>query len=266
MKILLIGATGVLGNELYKQLIELGHVVIPCGRSVSKLEKLSDNYLVLDMFNSCDVINKSIDIVCEKYDCIIFNQGVYTEEFLVNQDGIETHFMVNAFSQYLLLKLILPHYENLMVVTVSSISCYNRKISSDLNSKYLKKWNFVYGKNKLLQLNLVKLLEKEYQNIDFRYAHPGISYSPISSKLHNCFTNFLVKNFMMKPKDAIKPILYSLNNNISGYWSCPGGFFELVGKPKLKKIKNKVLLLDNDIKEKIKLLYDDLIDKYCLEC
>lgn len=266
MKILLVGATGVLGQKLYNELINIGHDVIPCGRSVSKLEELNDRYLVIDMFNSYDIISKSMDIIDMKVDCIIFNHGIYQDEYTVNEDNLESHFMVNAFSQYLLLKQILPSYEKLMVLTVSSISCYKRKVTLDLNSKYLKKWNLVYGNNKLLQLNLVKKLEKEYKNIDFRYAHPGISYSPISSKLHNSFVNFIVKNFMMKPKNAINPIIYALSNKKDGYWACPSLFFELIGKPKLKKIKNKALILNDSVKDKIDLIYDDLIKKYCLEC
>ena len=47
--------------------------------------------------------------------------------------------------------------DNLMVVTVSSISCYNRNVSLDLNSQNLKKWNLVYGNNKLLQMQIILL-------------------------------------------------------------------------------------------------------------
>jgi len=266
MKILLVGATGILGCELFSQLKDLGHEVIPCGRSIVKLESLSKKYIVIDMFNSFDIINKSLDIISEKFDCIIFNQGIYQDKYLVNDDGLESHFMVNAFSQYILLKEILPHYDNLMVVTVSSISCYKRKVLLDLNSKNLKKWNLVYGNNKLLQLQLMKKLEKEYSNIDFRYAHPGISFSPISSGLHKGITNFFVKNFMMKKDKAVKPIIYSLSNNRCGYWSCPKGCFELVGKPRLKKIKSNILDLDDDVRRKIEFLYNEIVKKYCLEC
>ena len=266
MKILLIGATGVLGCELFSQLKKIGHDVVPCGRSISKLEKLSNKYINIDMFDSNDIFNKSFDIINEKFDCIIFNQGIYQDKYITNDDGFEAHFMVNAFSQYVLLKVVLPHYDNLIIVTVSSISCYKRNVSQDLNSENLRKWNLVYGNNKLLQLKLMKKLEKEYPNINFRYTHPGISFSPISSSLHNGFTNFFVKYFMMKKEKAVRPIIYSLTNNRCGCWSCPGGFFELVGKPRLKKIKPSILNLDNDISEKIEFLYSEIVKKYCLEC
>lgn len=268
MKVLLIGATGKLGYEISKELIRLGDNLTICGRNEEKIKYLINelnsniDYFVSDLMDVNSCILLALHIINNRYDTVIFNQGIFSNDYLLNDDGIESHFMVNAFSQYLVLKCALPKINKLNVLTVSSISCYKRNVNIDLNSKNLKKWNYVYGKNKLLQIKLMKELEKEFSHINFIYAHPGICYSGLSSGLHSNFVNFFVKNFMMKPCDAIKPILMALIANEKDCWCCPSGLFQLVGKPKCKKIKKKCLYLEEDIKLKINDIVKELNEKY----
>ena len=65
---------------------------------------------------------------------------------------------------------------------------------------------------------------------------------------------------MMKPSDAVKSIVYCLSQKKVGYWAAPSGIFELVGKPKLKKMK--ISSIDDDILAKINKIYEELIVKY----
>ncbi|MDE6241702.1 MAG: hypothetical protein K2M08_04680 [Anaeroplasmataceae bacterium] len=247
--IVIIGSTGTIGKCLafhYKN-----ENCIEASRSL----ETSENQISLDLsdFKSvCEFINR---ISIEKVDVLFLNSGVF-EQKKYTQDGYEYNFMVNAFSPYYIAKRILEIQPNCKIVLTSSISILHAK--QDLNPR---KWKKIYRNTKLIEHLLINNLEILFPN-SICYAHPGIVPSRLSYGLHSKLVRGWIRLFgNTKESGANCLIKASRLSSCRNSWVVPGGIFSLKGKPKLKKIKRKIILKE-EIKQEILKTEKELEEKY----
>lgn len=119
--ILLTGATDGIGLATARMLVAKGHTVLLHGRSPEKLEKVEQmlselpgggqvKSYVADLSRMIDVKNlvKSVTEDFSAIDVLINNAGVYNINNALSPDGLDTRFVVNTISPYLLTKGLLP--------------------------------------------------------------------------------------------------------------------------------------------------------------
>ncbi|MEM8843636.1 MAG: SDR family NAD(P)-dependent oxidoreductase [Pseudomonadota bacterium] len=119
--ILITGATDGIGFATATQLVKLGHHILLHGRNKTKLESAKQKLTALntDVSIECYVADLSvleevrvlaneINSHHKKIDVLINNAGVYVVGERVSVDGLDTRYVVNTISPYLLTKLLLP--------------------------------------------------------------------------------------------------------------------------------------------------------------
>ncbi|MDE7095318.1 MAG: hypothetical protein K2O23_02415, partial [Anaeroplasmataceae bacterium] len=194
-------------------------------------------------------------ISIQKIDVLFLNSGTY-EEKKYTLDGYEYNFIVNAFSPYFIAKKILSLRPNCKIVLTSSISILHAK--QDLNPKH---WKRIYRNTKLIEHLLFKELEQEFPN-SISYAHPGIVPSKLSFRLHSKLVRGWIKLFGNTVESGTNCLIKaSILSSCKNSWVSPGGFLSLRGKPKLKKLKLKMVLKE-EIKQNILKIEKELEEKY----
>jgi len=132
--ILVTGATDGIGLETAKMLVAKGHHVLVHGRSSSKLE-IADKTLaalssggstktyIADLTKFKDVASLAEEVRKQHahLDAVINNAGVFKTPHSITEGGLDTRFVVNTFSPYLLTQKLLPLLEpEGRVINVSS--------------------------------------------------------------------------------------------------------------------------------------------------
>jgi NAD(P)-dependent dehydrogenase (short-subunit alcohol dehydrogenase family) len=134
--ILVTGATDGIGKQTALELARLGHSVWIHGRNPAKASAVVDEMrrmagnarvqAVTGDFGSLKQVKalaKDVDQRVERLDVLINNAGVWMNERVLTEDGIETTFQVNHLAPFLLTNLLLPLLRRsapARVVTVAS--------------------------------------------------------------------------------------------------------------------------------------------------
>lgn len=119
--ILVTGATDGIGLETSKRLVALGHRVLLHGRSVKKLQAVteslpstatnanSDTYAAdFSRVREVEQLARSVAANHPKLDVLINNAGVFMTSDPVGPNGLDLRFVVNTIAPYLLTKRLLP--------------------------------------------------------------------------------------------------------------------------------------------------------------
>lgn len=224
-KILILGASGVLGQALVEQLHQKD--LILAGRHYPTDEHhLQLNLKDFESIRHALIILKDISL-----DAVFVNSGIY-EVSEILENGFENNLMVNAVGPYFLIRRLCQMNPSLKIILTTSVSIQHAEATINVKKPYL-----IYRNTKLIELVLFEKLKKEYPQHQFVYAHPGITASSISKKLHGRIIGFWLQHFASKPTKAVRSMILAFQDEykIETGWYAPGGWFELWGKPKWRK-------------------------------
>lgn len=266
--ILIIGGSGEIGIKILQNLIYCNANIILAGRNEDKCNNIINNlrisnnkinipYLCLDIADLSSIDNALIEINKLNIDYIMINSGIYNPKLIYNDKNIEMSFLANFYGPYYLIKKL---NNRIKIVVTGSISYKYVNIDyNDLfNNKY-KKSSKIYSYSKRLLLEMCILLKYKY-NYNIEIAHPGISYTKLFKSLHNKGISKLLlplyKLIFMSNDKASLNMIYALEQNTKyDKWIGPSYISEVFGRPRINKLKRKILnisnleLLENKIKE-----------------
>nr|WP_321274360.1 SDR family NAD(P)-dependent oxidoreductase [uncultured Vibrio sp.] len=150
--ILITGSTDGIGLETAKALVAQGHHVIIHGRNNQKVQDIKKSLdmigigkietIVADLssFDALSTMIKEVDERFGKLDILINNAGVYSTQQTQTKECLDVRFMVNTIAPYLLVKTLLPLFDqsgrivNLSSAAQSSVdllALQGRKLLSD---------------------------------------------------------------------------------------------------------------------------------------
>ena len=252
-KVALFGATGGIGEELCRYILELGGTLIMVGRSEEKLQMLQDrlqtdfpdaqnSYLLCELEEMESVV-KVCEVLKEKdVDVLIHNAGAYSIPRKTCDTGYDNVYQINFVSPYYITNRLLSHLEEKegKVITVGSIAHNYSKIDEkDWDFSARSRASLVYGNAKRQLMFAMMQLAKEHPKVHFAITHPGITFTNITNHYPKLIF-FLIKNPMkwifMKPKKAALSILQGLfEETVEDEWIGPR-WFDVWGNPKKKRL------------------------------
>ena len=251
--ILIIGSTGKLGKALVNHF--KNENCIEASRSLVR----QNNQYHLDFADFQSILDFIADFQSISVDTLFVNSGIVCEKSFT-KDGLDTMLMVNAFGPYYLVKEFLKTHPFCNIILTSSVSILRAKL--DFSPKNYKE---MYRNTKLLEHMLFRSLEEETPKRNIFYAHPGIVYSKLSSRLHCRLIQKWIRHFGNSLNNAVSGIIAAEHLHQDCCWVCPSRFFQLKGKSKLRKIK-KDLSLNPKTKEYIGKIEKELEEKYGISC
>ena len=252
--IAITGTTGGIGREICKNLAKNGERLIFVDRNLEKSKNLAKDILneypntQID-FVSCDmadidaVKNAVLELSKFKVDILVLNAGIYNVPVEKLSCGYNNIFQVNFLSQYLLTRKLLQqkNFNITKVVAVGSIAYKNVKFKSDdVDYSKSKKASKVYGNSKKFLMMSMYFLSKDFPNVNFCVAHPGVTSTNMTTHYPK-YINWLVragmKTLFPSPKKASKNIVEAIYCNCDEFeWIGPK-IFDIYGKPTKKPIK-----------------------------
>jgi short-subunit dehydrogenase len=251
--VVVLGATGSIGSNICKYLINLKANVIMVGRNETELLKLKEellsispantHYFVAD-FKSKKSINQLIKYlrVFNIY-AIINTIGVYHIPInLIN--GYDETYLINLLNNVYFMKEFYKNNnnKNTRIINIGSVSyCYSSIKLNDIQFLNTKNKTKHYGNTKRLLMLYSHYLKEQGYNVEL--AHPGISVTNLFNKKHKGYAKIfyvlivpLMKIIFMKPDKAALPLLLALNDSVLevNKWYGPKGIFHSWGYPSLQ--------------------------------
>lgn len=256
--ILVIGGSGEIGVKILQNLIYCKANIILAGRNDDKCFSIINNfrikyndinmsYLYLDVADISSIDKAIIEIEKLNIDYIIINSGIYNPKLIYNDKNIEMSFLTNFYGPYYLIKKL---NNKVKIIVTASISYKYVTIDyTDLFNINYKKSSKIYSYSKRLLLEMCILLKYKYR-FKIEIAHPGISYTKLFKTLHNNGISKLLlpiyKIMFMSNDKASLNMIYALNQNTNyDKWIGPSYFGEVFGKPRINKLKKKILDIKN---------------------
>lgn len=251
------GATGSLGQETAKRLVNAGAKVILAVRNIEKGEKLrwillqevptaavEVQKLDLSDFDSIDFFVNTL--LNEPLALLVNNAGVYHLPKQFTDDGLEMHFAVNYAGPLYLTAQLLPVLEKNggRVVTVSSLAAdYAHPSLSDIMATQVKSRTAVYGRSKCLAamsfLYLQTVAQQRWPHVDWALAHPGVSATSLFASEKGGFSRGfnrivvpLMKVVFPSPAVSSASIWKAIGGVEKGNIVGPRGLLHVWGKPK----------------------------------
>lgn len=253
-KIALFGATGGIGNELCRLILNLGGTLITVDRNQEKSMLLSKKLkgefkeakiysLIADLEDIESVNCVLAELINLDIDAVIHNAGAYSIKRKTLSTGLDNVFQINFAAPYYITKRLLPHLKtkNGRVVAVGSIAHnYSKTDKEDIEFKNRTKSSLVYGNAKrYLMYSLLELFKNE-NNVSLAITHPGITFTNITAhypKLIFAIIKHPMKIIFMKPKYAALSIISGLFKDTKRYsWIGPK-IFDIWGVPTIKPLK-----------------------------
>ena len=244
------GATGDLGREICFHLSGLGANLLLLDRNKAKSERLEKDiraihpetkisHIILDLFDFESVKVAAQALKQKEIDFLILNSAVYSVPRETSSLGFDNVFQINFVSHYYLVKELLPALRERQgrVVVMGSIAYnYSKTNPSDIDFKWVKSCEKVYGNSKrYLMFSLFELFKNE-DKATLSVVHPGISFTNITShypKFIFAIIKYPMKFIFMKPKKACLCAIAGIFKD-TGYkeWIGPG-FFNIWGMPNI---------------------------------
>lgn len=247
--VVLFGATGGLGKALCRYILTLGGRLVTVDRN---REKAANNTAQLKAaFPNSEVINlfadladfASVQAVTEELkrldvDILVHNAGAYSIPRCTTALGFDNVYEINFVAPYFITKALMPQLMERKgrVVAVGSIAHNYSKIDpNDWDFSTRKASSLVYGNAKRHWMYTLLELSKEYPEVAFSVAHPGIAFTGITNhypKLIFAIIKHPMKVIFMKPKKAALSIVMGMFEHTEPYsWIGPR-FFNVWGLPK----------------------------------
>ena len=248
------GATGGLGSQLCKYLVQLNANLILLNRSKKKTENLIQELHNINSNIKIDFIELNLEDMENvksavkilknlKFDYLIHNSGIYNVPRKVTPAGIDNIFQVNFVAPYYITKELLStmRENKAKVIAVGSIAHNYAKIDEeDIEFNTRKKCNLVYGNSKrFLMFSLYELLKNE-TDITLSIAHPGVTLTNITNhypKAINWLVKIGIKILFPSPQKATLHLLSSVYETCDYHTWIGPIIFKVWGKPKKTKLK-----------------------------
>ena len=253
-RVVISGATGGLGKELCFILAELEADITLLCRNKQKADSLINEIKSVYAFVNIDFIELDFEDLnsvkncvssLKKYkgiDILINNAGVYNVPVKTLDSGFNNIFQINFLYPYYLTKMLLLELEkkeNSTCIVVSSIAHNYSKIDkNDIDFSTRKRASKIYGNAKrFLTFSMFELFKTSKVNLSV--VHPGVTLTNMTNhypKLINPVIKFAIKLFFPNPKKAALNIIFGTSHKTNYHeWIGPK-FFNVWGKPKLKKL------------------------------
>lgn len=250
----LTGATGGLGKELCRMLLQRGAALVLLDRNAEKSAKLHQQ--LTDEFPNARIMHITVDLErieqvrsaveeLKKMPVSVFihNAGAYSIPRHKCSTGFDNVFQINFVSPYYMIRELLPHLKqqpNAKVIAVGSIAHnYSHIDTDDIDFSSRKAASKVYGNAKrYLMFSLYELFAKE-SGVSLSIVHPGITLTNITAhypKLIFALIKYPMKVIFMSPRRAALSL-------IQGVWDACGyrewigpRFFNIWGLPKKSRL------------------------------
>lgn len=230
------GASGAIGAEVCKALLQRGHGVIMACRNLKKGERILDSIvenkdqagliklMKLDMSSFESVRNFADDLKIKNIpiDGLINNAATMQRHFSVTKDALETTIQVNYISVFLLNKLLMPLFsENAAIVNVVSIAKKANKLNKSFfqasEKDFSQTGNYLLSKT-ALTIHTAHLAQQTEGKYRVNAIDPGIVDSNIitMNRWFDPLANLVFRPFTKTPKAGAKPVLNALFSTQSG--------------------------------------------------
>jgi NAD(P)-dependent dehydrogenase (short-subunit alcohol dehydrogenase family) len=252
--VLLTGATDGIGKQTSFMLAQNGATLLITGKNKAKGNKTRNEiagkthnnnvfYFNAD-FTSLYEIYKLSDRIHGKFshiDILINNTGIYENEKIILENGLEKNFMVNylaAFSLTLKLLDLIKKAQEARIINVSSMIHANAIDFENLNAEKFYSGQSAYSLTKLLNILFTYELSARVkeENITVNALHPGV----INTKLLRAGWGALGES----PLEGAKRILYLAS---SGEVAGTSGKYFVNDKP----VKSAEISYDKRIRRKL---------------
>ncbi len=251
--VVLFGATGGIGKELSRYILTLGGRLITVDRNPQKAKDLTAELKkefpkseIINLFADLADFPSVQDVTAElkklEIDIVVHNAGAYSVPRFTTSLGFDNVFQINFVAPYYITTELLPLLSQRQgsVVAVGSIAHnYSKTDPNDWDFSTRKPASLVYGNAKRHWMYTLLELSKEYPDVSFSVAHPGIAFTNITNhypKLIFAIIKHPMKVIFMKPKKAARSILMGMFEKTEAYsWIGPR-FFDVWGLPKKKTL------------------------------
>jgi len=190
--VLITGATDGIGKQTAFELAKRNTVLLMHGKSIHKGKQIRDEIIArtgntnvfyfnadFTSFREIGEFSKNIHAKFSHIDILINNAGIYENEKIILDNGLEKSFMVNhlaAFSLTLQLLDLLEKSKNARIINVSSMIHANSIDFENLNGEKYYSGDNAYSLAKLCNILFTKEISSKLKNknITVNALHPGV--------------------------------------------------------------------------------------------
>ncbi len=247
------GATGGIGREICRAILQLGGKLLMLNRDHEKTEKLQE--ALLREFPEAEISFYQVDLsdmdsvrkLCRRLqqvplDVLIHNAGIYSVPRKICATGLENIFQVNFVSPYYMTRQLLDHLASRqgVVVAVGSIAHnYAHTDPEDVDFSKRKAVHLAYGNSKrYLMFALWELMEQQ-TGVRLTIAHPGLTVTNMTAHFPKALYAVMkgpMTVLFMKPQKACRGIIRGIFEDVP-YLSWIGpGIFHVWGNPVIRKV------------------------------
>ena len=252
--VVLFGATGGIGKELCRDILQLGGALITVDRNKEKAAALTaalrEEYpqgkiqnLFADLADTESVKALAEQLKKLEIDILVHNAGAYSVPRFTTSLGLDNVFQINFAAPYYLTCQLLPVLEKRQgrVVAVGSIAhTYSKTDPLDIDFATRKQASLVYGNAKRYWMYALLELSREHPEVAFSVTHPGITFTNITAhypKLIFAIIKHPMKVIFMPPRKAARNIVQGMFVSTEAYsWIGPR-LFHIWGSPSKKTLK-----------------------------
>lgn len=199
--VIVTGSSAGIGKETARDLLNKGAKVIFACRDKEKTLKVIDDVsteltrpnaifmqLNLASFNSVNSFIKEFSKNFNKLDILINNAGLFNDELIITEDGLENTLQTNHIGHFALTGILLKYLKNSDDPRVINVSSRAHRKAKDLLSKGLSEKNYeiyaIYGISKAANILFTEALKDfsekrkdELSKIKTVSLHPGVVHT-----------------------------------------------------------------------------------------
>lgn len=251
-RIAVTGATGGLGEELCRYLVQLNASLILLNRNEKRSRLLEQQlreiapqadiqHVTVDL-EDMEAVRAAADRLCElSVDVFIHNAGAYSIPRRTCSTGFDTVFQINFVSPYYLIRRLLPHLpSNGQVIVVGSIAHrYSKSNPEDWDFATQKAAGKVYGNAKRHLMFALYELFRESSGVSLSVVHPGITFTNITAHYPPWLFAVIkhpMKLLFMKPRRAALSILKGVFDACDYHQWIGPAWFDVWGLPRKRRL------------------------------
>ncbi len=252
-RVALFGATGGIGRELCRYILQLGGVLVTVDRNPCKAEELATSLRA--EFPSAQLWQVTADLedvaaveaACRclqelEVDVLIHNAGAYSIPRKLCSTGLDNVFQINFASPYYVTRRLADHLaaRGGRVVVVGSIAhTYSRSDPADVDFSTRRQASLVYGNAKRYLMFSLMAWGETHPAVPVAVTHPGITFTGITAHYPPCLFALIkhpMKWIFMPPRMAALSVLQGLfTDTPAGTWIGPR-LFGVWGRPRRTRL------------------------------